>query len=672
MTFGITLFIFITQFLWQHIDKLVGKGLDTLVIIEFFSYAILMLMPQSLPLGILLASLMTFGNMGERLELLAIKASGVSLMKIMKPMAILILFISIGSFVFQDKIGPILNVKVYALLRSIQKKAPAIDIPEGSFYSDMPGYSIYVKKKNLETGMLYDVIIYDLSSGTGVNNIAVNTCDSAIMVMGNDRDYLTLTMFDGEGFQNLKRQEGNRYQTNVQENIPYIREVFKQKEVVIPFNDELERMDESEFSGSQISKSLKSLKIAADSMRQRIDSLNVIDRKSVANLPGLNHLDLTTDIDSVKRAEIDARIATASTTTLNFDSVFNSYSQLSKDNILSTAVSEAENKISSRFSFYHEGPPKASTLKSMRLHQIYWHKMFTLSFACLIFFFIGAPLGSIIKKGGLGIPVIISVVLFIIYYIIGNIGYKMGRDGVWQPWQGEWLSTALLFPLGVFLTYKSMKESALFNVELYGRYVRNFLRIKSDPNWSPTKEADPKEILPLSSLNASAEQINSFNELDNNTLKDIVQNYKAYGYSVEDQMLALAILKERDTYFFDVRVNNYNYSYSSKLFSLFKQCSVKYTIPLYLVTLLLVVLSSIFSKFIVLSTLSYAAGLAYLIFYIKSSIYMSDFYKTVFKKEKPLITFLTYTLLLILYPIQYKLLVKRMDKDLERLKSLKY
>lgn len=673
MTFGICLFIFIIQFLWQHIDKLVGKGLETAVIVEFFSYATLMLMPQALPLAVLLASLMTFGNLGERLELLAIKASGVSLMKIMKPMIILISLIALASFGFQDRIAPKLTVKVYSLLYSIREKSPAIDIPEGAFYSDMPGYSIYVKKKDLETGMLYDVIIYDLTRGTGVSNIAINTCDSAIIKMGDGSDYMTLTMFDGEGFQNFKQQE-RRYQTNVQDNVPYVRDIFKEKEVVIPFKDELERLDESRWNDSQLSKSLVQLDIAIDSMSVVVDSLNTVDRKTMSYQPAMSHREKESYADSLNviREGIEKKELMA-IAPLDFDSVMNSYSKSVHNDILSSASSEARSKSSSRVAYFHMDHGKPQIQRSIRLHRAYWHKMFTLPFACLVFFFIGAPLGAIIKKGGLGVPVIISVLLFIVYYILGNIGYKMGREGVWPAWQGEWLSSLILFPLGVFLTYKSMNESALFNVELYGRYIRKILKIQSDQNWVPVREAVAEEIVPLDSLTeVDPDRVASLRELDNNTLKDIVHNYESYKLKMEEKLWALSILKERETYFFDVRVNNYDYDYSKKLLTWFKESSRKYSIPVYIPTVLLLILSKIFPDSSIFSSLSLLSLFAYIVFFIKSTVYMSDFKKTVFVKEKGWMKFLNYILLFTLYPLHYFRLEKKMDKDLEKIRTLKY
>ena len=672
MTFGICLFIFIIQFLWQHIEKLVGKGLETSVLLELFLYAALTLVPMVLPLAILLASLMTFGNMGERLELLAIKASGVSLLKIMRPMIVLMIAISIGCFFFQDRLAPKFKVKVSSLLYAIRQTSPELDIPEGAFYNEINGYSIYVKEKNLETHMLHGVIIYDTSSG-GVKNMSVDVCDSAIMIVADSKDYLTLTMFDGERFQNIKEETGRRTNQNFNSGdfVPYMRERFKKKEVIIPFKGDFVRIEESRYDDTHISKNLAQLQSSVDSMMTKLDSLNVIDRKTVASQSFVSHRKAQPYIDSVAKA-VEEKIIVEHPLILDIDSVYNSYSQSQKIDILASASSEARGQSGNHLMYYHLETPKPLLQKRIRDHEITWHKMFTLPFACLVFFFIGAPLGSIIRKGGLGVPVIISVLLFIFYYIIDNIGYKMARDGVWPEWQGMWLSAAVLFPLGVFLTYKSMKESALFNSEVYGKFIRDFLKVKSTLTRSTTKEPNPAEILPLSALNADEEQIESFRALDNTTLKDIVHNYRAYNFEKEAQHVALAILKERGTYFFDVRVNNYDYNYSQRVLQYFNENSVKIAIPLYIGSLLIFVLGEIFTNLGFLSWLAILGAIAYLVFYIKSAIYMSDFYVSINKKEKKGKMFLKYLFSLFFHPIYYWTLTKEMKSDLEGIKGLRF
>lgn len=673
MTFGICLFIFIIQFLWQHIEKLVGKGLETSVLLELFFYAALNLIPMVLPLAILLASLMTFGNMGERLELLAIKASGVSLLKIMRPMIILVVGISIGCFFFQDKLAPKFKVKVASLFYAIKHKSPELDIPEGAFYNNLNGYSIYVKKKNLETHMLYDVIIYDTSSG-GVENMSVDVCDSAIMKVAESKDFLTITMFNGERFQNIKNEVGRRNSSSGAtggEFVPYMQERFKQKDVTISFKGDFERIEESRYDDTHISKNLSQLQTSVDSMTLKLDSLNIIDRKTVASQSFISFRLVEAYKDSVAKAK-EENIIEEFPLVLNLDSVYDSYSHNQKIDILATAASQARSQSGVNMTYYHFETPKPILQKRIRDHEITWHRMFTLPFACLVFFFIGAPLGSIIRKGGLGVPVIISVLLFIFYYIIDNIGYKMARDGVWPEWQGMWLSAAVLFPLGVFLTYKSMKESALFNAEVYGKFIRDFLKIQSNTSRNVTREPQLAEILSLEELQASEADVVSFRSFDNNALKDIVHNYKSYGFDVNAQYIALALLKERGTYFFDVRVNNYDYKYSKGLVKYFKENSLKRVIPIYIGTLLFFILSEFFTSLEYLSGVVFLGCAAYLFFYTKSAIYMSDFYTSINKKEKNGKQFLRYLLSFLFYPIYYWRLNKQINKDLESIKGLRF
>lgn len=670
MTFGICLFIFIIQFLWQHIDKLVGKGLDTSVIVEFFTYASIMLVPQALPLAVLLASLMTFGNMGERMELVAIKASGVSLMKIMKPMIILISFVAIASFIFQNNINPRVQVRVYSLLYSIKQQSPELDIPEGAFYSNesLKGYSIYVKDKDLKTHMLRDVIIYDTSRG-GFRNMSVDVADSAMMKVADSKDYLVLTMFNGERFTNSSENTTS----STSESASFLTESYERKDVVIPFDGEFTRIDESNFSQSQLSKNLVQLEASADSMQLKLDSLNQLDRRSVFSQSFLSYRkkekEKTEEQDSLQVTSQHIEKEKKNTIEpLDIDSVFESYSTNIKMDVMRSASSEAKSGLGGQLLFSHLEMPKPNLQKSVRLHRIFWHKMFSLSFACLIFFFIGAPLGAIIRKGGLGMPVIISVLLFIIYYIIDQFGYKMARDGQWPVWQGVWLSTSILFPLGVFLTYKSMRESALFNVELYGRYFRQLLRVHSDYNRNTVCEPRVENIPSVDKLGVSQADIEAFESYDNNMLKDIVNNFAAYRYSLKEQQLALAILKDRGTYLFDVRVNNYDLDYSAKLINYFSANSMHICIPLYVGTIIILALSEYVGMDWLLP-IGILSILAYLIFYAKSIVYVSDFYKSINKSRKASVVFVEKLLSFLLYPIYHSKLLKQMRQELNAIKN---
>jgi lipopolysaccharide export system permease protein len=465
MTFAICLFILVMQFLWKYVQDIVGKGLDVLVMAELFSYASLSFIPMALPLAILLASLMTFGNLGERFELTAIKASGISLLRTMRPLIIVMIIVCIGAFYFQNEAMPKINVKVSALMRSIRAKSPELDIPEGTFYNSIKNYNLYVQRKNSDTGTLYGVIIYDTSEGFDKTRIIV--CDSATLKMSSGKNYLLLSLFHGQQFANFNRSTSTTNVSPAARNafVPYGRENFQQKKIIIPFDANFNRMDESSLQSTQIAKNITELQYSIDSLNLVVDSLNVVDRRVA----------LSKEIRMPKKDRANLSQPDPKAQAIDFDSLLNTMTTYEKTALFSNAVSMLE---MNRGDLLYRSMSKINANTEIRYHKVEWHQKFTLSFACLIFFFIGAPLGAIIRKGGLGMPVVVSVLFFIFYYIINNIGRKMARDGVWDAWQGVWLSSFVLFPLGCFLTYKAMNDSALFNMDAY----RNmYFRIFGDP-----------------------------------------------------------------------------------------------------------------------------------------------------------------------------------------------
>ena len=476
MTFGICLFIVLMQFLWRYIDDMVGKGLDILVLGEMFFYAALFLVPMALPLAILLASLMTFGNLGERLELLAMKSAGVSLIHIMRPLIITIGMISVGAFFFQNNVMPIAQVKLYTLLYSMRQKSPELDIPEGSFYKDIPGFNVYVKHKDNKTGLLKDLMIYDYSEG--FNNARVIVADSGRLKTSADKLFLILSLYNGESFENLKSQEKTSQTTKA---VPYRRESFSTKDILIEFDANFNRTDESFMQNQYLGKNLKDLQLSIDSMNCKLDSIRIINADNLYDgsylksfkAPAKENPD---EKDSLLRAEVTPLFETESSPDTDFESIYQSLTPSGKASVLNRTKSAIENI---RTDYYFRASTVGTEAAKIRRHMTEWHKKFTLSFACLVFFFIGAPLGAIIRKGGLGMPVVISVILFIFYYIIDNMGYKMARDGVWPAWQGMWLSSAVLTPMGIFLTYKAVKDSVILNADTYLNALKNIIGKRS-------------------------------------------------------------------------------------------------------------------------------------------------------------------------------------------------
>lgn len=462
MTFFICLFIVLMQFLWRYIDDLVGKGLGVDVVGELFFYAALSLVPMALPLAILLASLMTFGNLGERSELTAMKASGVSLINAMSPLTALLVVIAIGAFFFQNNVLPVAQTKMWTLILSVKQKSPELEIPEGVFYDQIPGYNIFVQQIGRESGTMHSMMIYDMSKG--FDNARIILADSGRMAMTQDKTHLMLNLYSGESFENLKAAATS---TN---NVPYGRESFDSKTILLSFDDNFNRMDEGGMRNQYVGKNIAELQQTIDSVNERVDSIGRSYASLVAgrNYVGVSPYEETTD-GNVKRL----RTVTMAHP-LNIDSVFHGTSSAAELNYLDRALSQLRRQ---KQDFEFKGLTIADDRKTIARHGIEMHKKFTLSIACLVFFFIGAPLGAIIRKGGLGMPLVISVLLFIVYYIIDNTGNKLARDQRLEVWEGMWLSTAVLLPLGIFVTYKAVNDSAVFNKDAYLNFFRRILGI---------------------------------------------------------------------------------------------------------------------------------------------------------------------------------------------------
>ena len=466
MTFFICLFIVLMQFLWRYIDDLVGKGLEVHVIGELFFYAALTMVPMALPLAILLASLMTFGNLGERFELTAIKASGISLMKAMKPLVIFIALVAIGAFFFQNYVLPVAQAKMWTLLYSVRQKSPELEIPEGVFYDQIPGYNFYVEKKDRNTGTLYDMMIYDVSRG--FENSRIILADSGHLKLADDKEHLFLQLYKGEQFENLKENNGATPRSG---NQPYRRESFDKKEILLAFDANFNRMDESGMRNQYVGKNIAQLRATIDSVTQRVDSVGAVYAQELMDATYLRVPRTITRWENghEEMVEVEDIEPVAENRLIDVDSLFYLRRPELTGNYLNEALMRAQ-RIRQDYEF--KSYAMQDDRKTIRRHDIEMQKKFTLSFACLIFFFIGAPLGAIIRKGGLGAPLVISVLLFIVYYIIDNTGYKMARDGKIAVWEGMWLSSTILLPLGVFFTYKAVKDSAVFDVDAYKNMFR--------------------------------------------------------------------------------------------------------------------------------------------------------------------------------------------------------
>ena len=495
-TFFICQFVLMMQFLWRYVDELIGKGLSLEVMAQFFTYMGLMLMPQAFPLAILLSSLITFGNLGESSELTAIKAAGISLMQTFRPLVAIVLLISCISYYFQDVIGPKANLSFYQLLLSVKHKSPELEIPEGIFYDGLPGSNIYVQKKNMDTGMLYGIMIYRQTGS--YEDQAIILADSGMMQSTEEKKHLVLTLYSGEWFENMRSQDLAN-----SANIPYRRETFSTKRIVLDFDSGLNMTDMADVAGDARMKPLRKLLHDIDSIKEHNDSVGYsfyIEAKRYGlRLPSVNAE------DSVK---IMKEMANGKA---NFDSIYERQSLIDRQSAVKSALASVQSvKIDMEM--------KAEYARS--LHRYYYHhqleaiKKFTLSLSCLIFFFIGAPLGAIIRKGGLGVPVIVSVLVFIIYYIFDNTGFRMAREGQWTVGFGMTISTWALAPIAAFFTYKANKDSVVFNIDLYKNLAMRMLGLRTKRHIS-SKEViieDPDYRLDAERLAAINDHILRYHE----------------------------------------------------------------------------------------------------------------------------------------------------------------
>ena len=460
ITFLAAVFILVMQFMFRYVDDFVGKGMGILVLLEFLFYAALSVVPLALPLSILLGSLMTFGNLGERLELLAMKAAGISLFKIMKSLIILIAMVSIGSFYFANNILPKTQVKMWGLLFSFREASPELDIQASAFNSGISGRNIYVETKR--NGYLYDVVIYDYSNG--FSNTAIILADTGRLRLTEDKNQLVLELYNGESFENLQNNAKENYQNN--KIIPYRRETFGKKELIIDFDANFKELSNTFLEDQYVAKNVNELSKTVDSITIRLGGLITSEIETKQRSTYFNTTNKSSEeITLFKDSSINLNEE------LTLQAYFSRISNYKKGVALKSALTNITNITQKQKNF---NSAKEWLQAEIRRHEIEKYKRYTLAFACFIFLFIGAPLGAIIRKGGMGLPVVISTILFIVYYIIDNSGYKMAREGLWEVWQGMWLSSFILLPFGILLTYMAATESSIMNGESYIMVFKKF------------------------------------------------------------------------------------------------------------------------------------------------------------------------------------------------------
>lgn len=445
MTFLIVIFVLMMQFLWLYIDELVGKGLSLGVILEFLGWGSATLIPMALPLATLLASIMTMGNMGENNELLAMKAAGISLQRIISPLIIVSVIISIGAFFASNDLIPVAYNKIYTLRDDIGRTKEEIKIPTGTFYNGVDGYSIRITERD-KNNMMHDVMVYNHSGNKG--NVSLTVADSGYVRLSNDKSSMIFTLYSGINYEETNKKEYKDTSLALQ------KIDFSSQEVIIPLeNYAFKKSDDARYGNEVMAKDLKQLAIDRDSLKIVFDK--TLDAQHTKALFSGN-LAYAYQFDTSKVYKYKGAIC--------IDSVFAMGDLRDKERVLNGAISMIGNQISS-YQFYER--ELFQSAHPLRRTIIESYRKFTLSLACLIFFFIGAPLGAIIRKGGLGTPVIVSMLFFVVYWVVDISGKKLANDGAIGPFIGTFISTFVLIPIGIFLTVKSTRDSALFNADAY-------------------------------------------------------------------------------------------------------------------------------------------------------------------------------------------------------------
>ncbi|HKR04091.1 MAG TPA: LptF/LptG family permease [Bacteroidia bacterium] len=454
LTFCISMFVLLMQFLWKYIDDLVGKGLDWLTIAELIFFTSATLVPLALPLAILVSSIMTYGNMAEHFEIVAAKSAGVSLQRLMRPLFIVAAVVSALAFYFSNYVLPVANLKMGSLLYDVRQQKPALYIREGIFYNGIDGYSIRAGRKSPDGKKIYNVMVYDHTRGNGNNKVIL--ADSGIMSSTNDQKYLLVTLFSGNSYEEENKRKG-KYDTH-----PLTRVAFKSQLIRFDLSTfKLSRTNEDLFKDNWQMLNFRQLTYAIDSLNKKFNQ-----RKTDMIKESKIYLSILRDSNDIKT--IPSSVTAEDPVLIKGNVSINA--------VMETALSSARN-----LKTYYENNADELDSKQSNITRftIEWHRKFTLSIACFILFLIGAPLGAIIRKGGLGMPIVVSIIFFLFFHIASITGEKFAKEGVIYPNEGMWIAPLILLPIGIFLTYKATKDSALFDMDAYLNFFKKLKRKKA-------------------------------------------------------------------------------------------------------------------------------------------------------------------------------------------------
>ena len=457
-TFFIAVFVLVMQFFWLYIDDLVGKGLGFFMVMRLAAYFAATIVPLALPLAILLSSIMTFGNLGETFELVAIKSSGISLLRFMRPLFVVSVFIAGVSFLFNNNIIPVANLKFNTLKYDIVVSKPAFDIKEGIFYDKLDGYIIKLGKKDADGSTIHDIVIYEKGSGLQDNLLIAKDGKMSITA---DKKFMLFDLIKG-----WRYQERSTIATGPSD---LVRLNFKSYKKVFDLSSfKLNKTSDSAFKDNYRMLSLRQLGVIIDSLQKTNKEQDKKSRKEVLNYIAFAHL-----MDTVYTSS-----------GISSNPKFSSFNKLIPDSAIQKVNDVAIANITNLKSIVEfSATDKDSRVNNLRLNLTEWHRKFSLAFACIVLFLIGAPLGYIIRKGGLGLPLVFAIIFFIVFHLFNTFGEKLVKEGILSAFVGMWLASIALLPVGLFLIYKAMHDSQLFNKEMYYRLyrsIRNRLRKKKE------------------------------------------------------------------------------------------------------------------------------------------------------------------------------------------------
>lgn len=455
VTFFIINFVLMMNFVWRYIDELVGKGLDTWVIIELLCYATINMITYGLPLTMLLAAIMTMGNLGENYELLAMKSAGMSLMRILKPLIALVLVVAVGGFFIINDLVPYTNRKMASILYDINRQKQTLEFQDGLFFNGIDNMSIRVEKQDDKTGLLHNVLIYDNRNSNG--NMTTTIAESGYIRLSDNKKYLLVTLFNGETYEQTRNSQWYNKST-------LRRHVFERQDGTIPMSGfDFERSDESAFGNGHQTSNINQL-------QHSIDSLDLLVNSATAKSydPLLNQQIFAKDNSILMMPDDSLYVDHRGFRLMQAADSLPALGTRDKNAIWKSARSTAKG---SRNMFAFDESTAKEALNQLYRSKNEWHRKLAFPVAIIIFFLIGAPLGAIIRKGGFGTPIVISVLFFVVYYVISISGEKNAREGEWSSLAGMWISAIVLTPIAIYLTYKATNDSALLDIDWYvGRY----------------------------------------------------------------------------------------------------------------------------------------------------------------------------------------------------------